>query len=301
VVRVLPVIRLSVLDILWPGHLPRLVKHLDDLGYHRFWATEHHSTMQSASPTLAAGLAAALTGRIRVGTAGVLLNYASPAKVAEDFRLLELYFSGRIDLGVAGAIATAHEDLYLDGRPRPTRESYAARVRTLVEIVRGEHAAAVGPRSDSQPELWLCGTSRSSAELAGSLGMRFAFHRYLAGSSSLARDAIAAYRDAYSGPAGERPYAVIASYGACAETEQRARQQWSADAGKPCFLGTPTSCIEQLLELQDSCDADEVAINLYVKNIDERIAGYALIADAARLDAGDGEIDAAATTELRAM
>jgi luciferase family oxidoreductase group 1 len=277
-------IPLSVLDISWPGHMPRLVQLLDAAGYHRFWATEHHSVDQSASPILTAGLAAAMTARIRIGTAGVLLNYACPAKVAEDFRLLELYFPGRIDVGVAGARASQDQDLYLDGRPPPTATSYADRVRQLVELVRGTHAVSVGPRSDSTSPLWLCGTSRSSAELAGSLGMSFAFHRYLAGSSEAARDAIAAYRETYRSADGTPPYALIASYGACAETDERAARQWAAAAaGTACFAGPPASCVEQLRQLARACGADEIAINLLGSSIEARLDAYALLAEAAEL------------------
>jgi len=238
-----------------------------------------------------ATLAATLTGRIRIGTAGVLLNYACPAKVAEDFRLLELYFPGRIDLGVAGARAASDEALYLDGRPAPGPASYAARVRTVVELVRGTHALAVGPRSTTRPPLWLCGTSRSSAELAGSLGMNYAFHRYIAGSSSAACEAIAVYRAAFRSSDGAAPYALIACYGACAETDAAAAQQWiAADAGTACFTGSPAACVDQLAELARVCGADEVAINLLGDGIDARLAGYTLLAEAAQL----GRLDHAA-------
>ena len=45
-------LKLSAMDIQWPGHLGDLVPHLDELGYHRYWSTEHHGPIQSASPTL---------------------------------------------------------------------------------------------------------------------------------------------------------------------------------------------------------------------------------------------------------
>ena len=40
---------------------------------------------------------------MRVGSAGILLQYYSPLKVAENFRTLEAMFPGRIDLGVTRA------------------------------------------------------------------------------------------------------------------------------------------------------------------------------------------------------
>jgi alkanesulfonate monooxygenase SsuD/methylene tetrahydromethanopterin reductase-like flavin-dependent oxidoreductase (luciferase family) len=277
-----PMMVLSVLDLLSPAHVPQLTRHLDALGYHRFWATEHHSRTQSASPTLVACLAAAMSSRMRIGTAGILLNYACPAKVAEDFRLLELYFAGRIDLGVAagggGAAGIADEALYLDGKPRPDRSSFAARVRALVDLVRGD---LVGPAAATRPSLWLCGTSVSSGTLAGELGMQFACHGRGTGSSDTARAAIAAYRDAYRGPGS--PYAVIAAYGTCAPTEAAARQLWPADAGSPSFVGTPSACADQLHTLISSSGAEEAVVHLPIHDIDARLAGYQLLAEAADL------------------
>jgi luciferase family oxidoreductase group 1 len=281
---------LSVLDILSPVHIPRLVRELDTLGYHRFWATEHHSPAQSASPTLVTCLAAAMTARMRIGTAGILLNYACPAKVTEDFRLLELYFPGRIDLGVAGASGIAHEHLHLDGGSRPTRASYAARVRALVDLVRGDTDAVFGPVSSTRPALWLCGSSVESAVLAGTLGMHFACHHLMLPSSEAARPLFTAYRDSYRGH-GE-PYTAIAMYGACAETEAAARRVWANDAARACFSGTPPSCVEQLHEIVARSQADEAVINLFIEDIDTRIRGYQLLAEAAELDIEPDEPEA---------
>lgn len=271
---------LSALDILSPLHIPRLARHLDALGYHRLWATEHHSRSQSASPTLVACLAAAMTSRMRIGTAGVLLKYACPAKVAEDFRLLELYFPGRIDLGVAAG-SIAHEELYLDGKPRPDQASYAARVRALVEQVRGDR---VGPAVATRPELWLCGSSPSSGALAGELGMRFACNQR--GGPLTVRAAIAAYRDAFRETyRGEgAPYVALAVYGSCASTEAAARRHWAMEAGVPSFAGSPDSCVEQLETLVDACGADEAVVHLHMHDIEARLEGFRLLAEAAGLE-----------------
>jgi luciferase family oxidoreductase group 1 len=280
---------LSVFDILPPADLPRLIVQLDSLGYHRFWATEHHSPTQSASPTLVACLAAAMTPRIRVGTAGILLNYACPAKVAEDFRLLELYFPGRIDLGVAGAII-AHEEMYLDGRPRSNRESYAARLRTLVSLVLGDHDVVVGPIGLTRPTLWLCGSSVFSAILAGELGMYYVCHRPKVGSSEKVRTIIAAYREAYRGTGC--PYSAVAAFGTCAEAEITARRLWPhAISGLPCFVGTPQASAEQIQSLVADCGADEAVIQLLIHDVEARINGYQLLADAVGLECTSSEVD----------
>src|SRR5919107_4827770 len=49
---------------------------------------------------------AAIAGRtstIRIGSAGVMLSHYSALKVAEQFRVLEALYPGRIDLGIGRA------------------------------------------------------------------------------------------------------------------------------------------------------------------------------------------------------
>jgi luciferase family oxidoreductase group 1 len=280
-------IRLSVIDVSSPGYMPQLVQHADLCGFSRFWTTEHHSEHLSASPTLVAALAAAMTERIRIGTAGVLLHYASPAKVAEEFRLLELYFPGRIDLGVAGGRLSAHESVYLDGRPPPTEDRYEARVRMLVELMRGSHELSVGPSTKTQPPLWLCGKTRRSAELAGAVGLNFAFHHFFAKSTAAAREAVMAYRDAYCGVGEATSYAMLACYGACGPTQDAAARHWSAYGTEAaCFLGTPARCVDQLSRLAKECAVDEIAVSVHSEDFDARLDGYAKLAEAAGLSCG---------------
>lgn len=64
-----------------------VVKLADELGYTRYWFTEHHNTehIVSTSPDLLALHAAGNTKNIRVGTGGIMLPNYSPLKVAENF------------------------------------------------------------------------------------------------------------------------------------------------------------------------------------------------------------------------
>jgi luciferase family oxidoreductase group 1 len=82
-----------------------LAEHADRLGYTRYWLAEHHSSggLAGAAPEVLMGQVAARTSRIRVGSGGVMLSHYSPLKVAENFRVLEALFPGRIDLGIGRA------------------------------------------------------------------------------------------------------------------------------------------------------------------------------------------------------
>ena len=83
-----------------------LARIADHLGYHRYWLAEHHSTrgLAGSTPEVLIGQIAAHTEGIRVGSGGVMLSHYSPLKVAENFRMLETLFPGRIDLGIGRAM-----------------------------------------------------------------------------------------------------------------------------------------------------------------------------------------------------
>lgn len=288
---------LSVMDFMWPGDFPDLVRELDLQGYHRYWATEHHSPRQSGSPTIVAGLAAGLTKRLRVGTAAVLLQYRSPLQVAEEFRLLELLFPGRIDLGLSSALAADPiHGMLLDARPTPTPEGFGARAEELVRLVRGEghekdslDGDAVGPLGASTvPQVWICGMSERSATLAGRLGAAYAFHHYLNQGRVEGPRVIEVYRASFTPHASmPHPRSAVACYGICAETMDEANRLWAFHRGgsqpsgpKPSFLGDPAHCEAQLVDLRRRYNADEIVLQSMIDDIDRRVASYALLADA---------------------
>ena len=82
-----------------------LARLAEELGYGRYWLAEHHAiaALADPSPEILVSRVASATSRIRVGTGGVLLPYYSPLKIAEQFRMLEALFPGRIDLGIGRA------------------------------------------------------------------------------------------------------------------------------------------------------------------------------------------------------
>ena len=82
-----------------------LTRLCDDLGFHRFWLSEHHNhpTILGTAPEITMAAIAQVTSRIRIGSAGIMLPHYSPFKVAEQFRVLDAIASGRIDMGLGRA------------------------------------------------------------------------------------------------------------------------------------------------------------------------------------------------------
>lgn len=292
-----PSFPVSVMDFQWPGDFPALVQALDRLGYDRFWATEHHSRSQSGSPTVVAALSAGLTRRIRVGTAAVLLQYRSPLQVAEEFRLLELLFPGRLDLGVSSLLlGDPVHGMLLDGRPDPTPGGFEARAFELARLTRGGSGPTglldgdlVGPTGNAgSPQLWICGTSPRSAALAGRLGASYAFHQYLSQDRFDGAAIIRAYHDAFVPNAFlSQPRSAVACYGVAASTRAEAERQWKLHAGRPVgpgptpsFLGDADQCCEQVAEIHYRHAVSEVVIQCMINEIDRRIDAYERMADA---------------------
>ena len=77
----------------------------DRLGYSCIWLSEHHNQniLQGSSPEILLAAIGAQTERIRIGSGGVMPPNHSPYHVAENFRVLEALYPGRIDCGIGRA------------------------------------------------------------------------------------------------------------------------------------------------------------------------------------------------------
>ena len=113
-----PTIPISVLDlspIIEGGTVSQsfqnsadLARHVETLGYNRFWLAEHHNIpgIASAATAVLIGHVAAATRTMRIGSGGIMLPNHAPLIIAEQFGTLEALFPGRIDLGLGRAPGT---------------------------------------------------------------------------------------------------------------------------------------------------------------------------------------------------
>ncbi len=165
----------------------------DDLGYRRFWVAEHHGmdAVASSAPAVLIAAIAAATSRIRVGSGGVMLPNHSSLVVAEQFGTLVALYGDRIDLGLGRAPGTDGITARLLRRnmANETAEDFPQQVVELLaffgiiaplESGVGDRVIAVPGRGDA-PMMWLLGSSGFSAQLAGMLGLPFAFAHHFAG------------------------------------------------------------------------------------------------------------------------
>jgi luciferase family oxidoreductase group 1 len=211
-----------------------LARHVDGLGYFRYWLAEHHnlSSVASPAPDIMIGQIAAVTSHIRVGSGGVMLPNHAPLMVAERFKMLEALFPGRIDLGLGRAPGTDGATAYAL-RSRLDRREGDDFLERLQELTLWEtrdfppnhpyNKVVAMPDDVPLPPLWLLGSSDYSSELAAQVGMGFAFAHHFASYDAVA--ALTNYHQHFK-PSGWRqtPHGILAVAAIAAETDAEAER-----------------------------------------------------------------------------
>jgi len=239
-----------------------LAQAADRLGYQRYWLAEHHNMpgIASAATAIVIGHVAAGTDRIRVGSGGVMLPNHAPLVVAEQFGTLETLYPGRIDLGLGRAPGT-------DGATARALRRYFEGAdhfpRDVVELIQWFEPAAENqpvravPGAGLRVPIWLLGSSLFSAQLAGQLGLPYAFASHFA--PELLLEALALYRRNFT-PSDRlaAPHAMAVLNVFAAETDDEgvrlatSMQQSFArlSTGKPGRLPPPVDDIAAVLTPQ---------------------------------------------------
>ncbi len=148
-----------------------MARWCEQLGYERFWVSEHHAfpTVAGSAPEVLLAALGAATKTIRLGSGGIMLPHYSPYKIAEVFSLLANLYPGRIDLGIGrapGADMSTAAALAPDGKPNFHR--FPEQVAQLSEYLWSDNTTPVvspQPPTDSLP-IWMLGSSADSEEQA---------------------------------------------------------------------------------------------------------------------------------------
>ena len=203
-----------------------MARWCEQLGYERFWVSEHHAfpaVAGSAPEVLLAALGAA-TGRIRIGSGGIMLPHYSAYKVAEVFSLLANLYPDRVDLGVGrapGADMSTAVALATDGRPK--FEKFPELVARLSDYLwREKTSPVVSPKAPGAIPLWMLGSSPDSAVLAAQRGLPYNLGLFI--NPQADARLIGLYKEHFQ-PSEQwaAPYAILTLSVFCADSEEQAR------------------------------------------------------------------------------
>lgn len=306
------------------AHSVDLARRAEDLGFTRHWVAEHHNMpgIASSSPAVLIAHLAAATSTIRVGSGGVMLPNHPPLVVAEQFGMLEALHPGRIDLGIGRAPGTdpvTASALRRSADPL-SADDFPAQLVDLVSFFTGEwpddhpyRRITAVPARGHMPALWLLGSSGYSAQVAGLLGLPFAFAHHFSADNTV--PAVELYRSRFRpSPGLDRPYVMLGVSVICASGDDEAN--WLAGPqklsfvrlrqGRPGLLPTPEEAASHeygpdelavlatrasgqviggpetvgrgLQSLIDATDADELMVTTMVHRHADRIASYERVA-----------------------
>src|SRR5690554_5998872 len=208
-------------------HSLALAQQVEKLGYKRFWISEHHNTdslVSSATPLLL-GYVAQGTKNIRVGSGGVMLPNHAPLVVAEQFGTFATLYPNRIDLGLGRAPGT--DQLTARALRRERVESVNDFPTDVQELERyysknNSHSPVrTIPGEGLEVTLYLLGSSTYSAQLAGALGLPYAFASHFA--PTHLHDALRLYHGNFEASKQlEKPYTMAGINVVVADTDEEA-------------------------------------------------------------------------------
>ena len=297
-----------------------LAQHAEQWGYTRYWLAEHHNMpgIASSATSVVIGYIAAGTTKIRVGSGGIMLPNHSPLVIAEQFGTLESMYPGRIDLGLGRA----------PGSDQPTARALSRDLRGGQDFpdLLSDLQSYLSPPSEAHQmkvraipgeglniPIWLLGSSGFSAQLAGQLGLPFAFASHFSPEYTL--PALDLYRRSFRpSEVLDKPYAMVGANVIAADTNEKA--SWLATTlqqgflnlirGKPSKVLPPVENMDELwsehekaaIERQlgstitgnretvekklqaflEETQADELMINAHIFDHNDRLRSYEILA-----------------------
>lgn len=222
-----------------------LAKFVDQRGFARYWVAEHHGmpAVSTSSPAMLLSRLIGETKQIRLGSGGMMLPNFPPLVVAEQFGMLQAMAPGRIDLGIGRAPGTNGLTASALRRGSIGAEDFPDQLTELLHFLDDDFPkgslykdkvfAVPGPgqdrengisRSFESPSVWLLGSSGYSAQLAGKLGLPFAFAAQLAPENMLV--AFELYRKNFKpSKVLDKPYTIACFSVFAADNEEEAKVQ----------------------------------------------------------------------------
>lgn len=208
------------------------VKLAERLGYSRFWVSEHHNStfIAGSAPEILMVKLASETEKIRIGSGGIMLPNHSALKVAENFRMLETLFPGRIDLGMGRAPGTDRlTSSLLNPSNEFAEEDYLRQLDHLQNFftdtayTRDNRQILAVPQSTTIPDQWILSSSGGSSLIAAKFGLGLVIAKFINGFAK--RDVMDAYRKNFR-PSEyfPQPHAMVSVFTLCAETEEKAAE-----------------------------------------------------------------------------
>lgn len=255
-----------------------LARHVEQLGYNRFWMAEHHNMehIASSATALLLGHVAEATEKIRIGSGGIMLPNHSPYIIAEQFGTLATMYPNRVDLGLGRAPGTDQVTAHAIC-PDRMKEVYnfPNNVAKLQQYLSKENDGKVRafPGHGTEVPIWILGSSTDSAHLAAKMGLPYAFASHFAPQQLV--DALRIYREEFS-PSKQldEPYVMAGVNVIAADTNEQA--EYLSTSMKQMFGGIITG---QRNPLQPPVDDMDQVLSRHHQMAMKQMLAYSFVGD----------------------
>lgn len=202
-------------------------KLAEELGYNRFWVSEHHNSpaIAGSAPEILMAKLADATKHIKIGSGGIMLPNHSAFKMAENFRMLEALFPNRIEMGLGRAPGGDRiSAMLLNPSNTFKEEDYLKQIDHLQHFFRDTAATDNGriyavPQTETIPDQYILSSSGGSAKIAAEKGLGLAIAKFING--NVPTDVVKIYRENFKPSESlQEPKVLLSSFVMCAENEQ---------------------------------------------------------------------------------
>ena len=202
-------------------------RFVDDLGFSRYWLSEHHNmqNVASAATSLLIGYVAGGTSRIKVGSGGIMLPNHTALSIAEQFGTLDALYPNRIDLGLGRAPGTDQLTASVLRRGNNFMnynfEEEIESLQTFFSEENKDSKVRAFPGEGANVPIYILGSSTDSAFLAAKLGLPYAFAGHFAPQQF--HQAVEIYRSQFQ-PSKylDKPYTIACVNIIAADTDEQA-------------------------------------------------------------------------------
>ena len=299
-----------------------LAQKSEEWGYHRFWVAEHHgsSRVMGSSPEVLISHLLAKTTRIRVGAGGVMLQHYSPYKVAENFNVLASLAPGRVDLGIGSgpgglpqSTKALQQEMGAGTTPLPEKLVDLDRyLHNKLDESHPFHGLTVSPTPPQPADLYMLGTTPSSAALAARFGLPYVFALFLNHDEEMMLQALETYRSRFDASSAE-PHAIVAlpvmvadtdgeahgyasevtpvrvrlesggtftvfSVAAAEEFGRQSQEKFTYEVQEARVIyGSRESVRQKILDVQERCMVGELFIVTAIRDFQKRVHSYELL------------------------
>ena len=306
-------------------HTVELAKRAEEWGYHRFWVAEHHgsSGVVGSSPEVLVSHLLAKTNHIRVGSGGVMLQHYSPYKVAENFNVLASLAPGRVDLGIGGGPGgLPHTTRALQQETGYGNKPFSEKLDELNRFLHNNleenhplHGLRASPMPPQPADVFILGTTPSSAELAANLSLPYIYALFLNNDDTVMQQALDTYRNRFNATKDAQPQVMLALPVIVADSDGEAAQfaygmqvvrirvesgrtltvfsmdaaeEFARQSQEKCTFtvqdnevihGSRETAAKKLRDIQGLYQVDELFIVTAIKDFQKRVHSYELLSE----------------------